>query len=498
MIRRTLLLMLLAVLLLPGVASASSSQEATFQDDNLLIYTDDASRAANLDTLKALGVDRVRLTVLWAAIAPDPQSRTKPAFDAADPATYAEGIWHNYDAVIKLALARGIQVNLNLTGPSPLWANQVPPRADINDTYEPSPGEFNAFVTAVGRRYDGTYPDPEGGALPRVDYWSIWNEPNQSGWLTPNWQKAKGRWYERAASLYRELLDQAWGALGATGHGRDTILLGETAPAGNDSKQLKRQMTPLTFVRALYCVGRKGKRLKGTRASLLACGKSARAFKRAHPALFGARGYAHHPYQLLLPPGIKPRNRNQVTIAALGRLTSVLDRAMRRYRSRTRYPLYLTEFGYQTPPDRFGVPLRFQGAFLNQSEYIASRNRRVKTLAQFLLNDDGDPIGTTFQSGLRTRDGVDKPALAAYRLPLFVTGRKARRRVWGVVRPAAVGQRVRAKVQFRRSGTSKWRTVKTVKTRGRRNVFTTTVRLRRRGDLRVTALGTTSRTERIF
>ena len=507
MIRRTLLALVLLTLALPAAAQASSTQEATFQDDNLLIYTDDASRAANLDLLQSLGVDRLRLTVLWAAIAPDPQSRTKPPvgndrtnapFDAANPDTYGALVWHNYDEVVKGALARGMAVNLNVTGPSPLWANQTPPRPDVADTYEPSPAEFNAFVSAVGKRYSGTYADPAGGTLPRVDYWSIWNEPNQSGWLTPNWQKSGKRWYERSASLYRELLDQAWGALGATGHGQDTILIGETAPAGNDSKEIKRQMTPLTFIRALYCVDRKGKRLKGVRAKLLTCAKTSKAFKRAHPALFAARGFAHHPYQLLLPPGIKPKNRNQVTIAALPRLTTMLDRTMRLYRSKTRYPLYLTEFGYQTPPDRFGVPLRFQGQFLNQSEYIASRNSRVKTLAQFLLNDDGDPIGTTFQSGLRTHAGAPKPSLAAYRLPVFVTGKGSRKRVWGVVRPTAPNAKARVKVQFRRNGTSRWRTVKTVTATGKRNVFRTSVTLRGRGDLRVAALGVVSRTDRVF
>src|SRR3954454_11489808 len=146
--------------------------------------------------------------ILWAAIAPDPFSRTRPAgFDATNPDDYAKGVWDNYDDVVEEAYVRGIKVNFNVTGPAPLWATPAPPRDDIADTFEPPPGQFAEFVTAVGRRYSGSYPDPdyEAARLPRVDYWSIWNEPNASGWLTPTWQKSGKSWFERSASLYRQL-----------------------------------------------------------------------------------------------------------------------------------------------------------------------------------------------------------------------------------------------------------------------------------------------------
>ncbi len=50
-----------------------------------------------------------------------------------------------------------------------------------------------------------------------------------------------------APVLYRQLVDAAYSALRATGHGRDTILIGETASRG--------WILPLPFVQALYCVG---------------------------------------------------------------------------------------------------------------------------------------------------------------------------------------------------------------------------------------------------
>src|SRR3954453_10827259 len=130
-------------------------------------------------------------------------------------------------------------------------------------------------------------------------------------------------------------------------------------------------MQPMTFVRALYCVDRRLRRLKGRRATLLGCPEKASSFRKAHPVLFSATGFAHHPYQLLTPPTVKPRDPDIVTMAVLSRLTRALDTIQRRYSSRKRFPLYLTEYGYQTPPDPLGVPLLTQSAYLNQSEFMA-------------------------------------------------------------------------------------------------------------------------------
>ena len=85
-------------------AHASRTQESTFQDDNHLIYTTPDEAARTMDQLKALGADRLRITVLWSAIAPDLGSKTKPAgFDGADPGAYPSGVWNNYDTVVRLA-----------------------------------------------------------------------------------------------------------------------------------------------------------------------------------------------------------------------------------------------------------------------------------------------------------------------------------------------------------------------------------------------------------
>lgn len=483
--RRLAALVALLVLGVVANAQAAVTQEATFQDDNQLIYVAAGPQKAHLDTLKALGVDRIRTTILWAAIAPTPTSRTRPSFDASDPNAYPDGTWDNYDRLVREAYARGLKVNFNLTGPAPLWATKVPPRPDIADTYEPSPAEYAQFVAAVGRRYSGTFTDRAGGILPRVNYWSIWNEPNLSGWLTPTWKRIGGTFVERSASLYRELLDGAYAALKATGHGSDTILIGDTSPSGTDSKDIKRFMKPLVFLRALYCVDAGLHRLTGTAAKRLQCPSNAKDFVTRHPALFRATGYAHHPYQLLTAPDVKPPDRDFVTMGVLSRLTRTLDTMQRRYGSHRKLPIYLTEFGYQTPPDPTGVPFSLQAAFINQAEFIAYRNPRVRTVSQFLLVDSGAPIRTTFQSGLVLRAGGKKPAYAAYRLPLWVSGKGTSKRVWAVLRPVASGSQATGSVQFRRARSTTWRTVKRVHSAGSRNVIDTRIRLRGKGAVRV-------------
>ncbi len=482
--RLPLLAFILLLVLLPTAAFGASDQEATMQDDNTFLYTTPSKQRKALTEAAALGVDRIRVTILWTAIAPNADKRKKPAnFDGANPASYSPGVWTKYDNLVREAYARGIRVNFNLTGPSPLWANKKPPRSDIADNYEPSPKEFGRFVTAVATRYSGGYVDPAyGPPLPRVDYWSIWNEPNHSGWLTPTWAKRKGKFVERSASLYRSLLDSAWKALHATGHGRDTIIFGETAPAGNDSKEVKRFMKPATFIRALYCLDEKLKRRTGKDAKRLNCPPSKRKFVKAHPALFAATGYAHHPYQLLTAPSVKPDDKGILTIGVLNRLEKLLDKAQRRYGKSRRLPIYLTEFGYQTPPDPIGVPLRKQAAYINEAEYLAARDKRVRTMAQFLLVDDGDPVGLTFQSGLKTIKGKRKPSYAAYQLPVFVRGKGSRRKLWGLVRPGR--KHVKVLVQFRRKG-GKFKTVKRTRTKGVRNTFGGSVKLRGKGKLRV-------------
>jgi hypothetical protein len=518
-------LVLLVAAVLAAPASASTTQESQLQDDPNLVYKSPAQVASFLDQLKSLGVDRVRVTVLWRLVAPAPTAQAKPAgFDGSNPEAYPKGSWNRYDSIVRLAAARGIAVHLNPTAPAPSWATGDPgARTDIEETWEPSATEYGAFVTAVGRRYDGAY-DPCGsadrycdpfalpgglsnrGALPRVSFWSLWNEPNQAGWLTPQ-HDAGG---PAAARIYRGLFAAGSSGLAAAGHTpkRDTILFGELAPKGQNGKGVSDNLKPLVFLRALFCVDAKLKPLRGSAATRLGCPASNQkaAFAAANRGLLDATGLAHHPYALLEPPSLASRDTDFVVLADTPRLTKLLDKARAVYGAKRKLGVWLTEYGYQTkPPDPFGVTPSKQAAYLNEAEYMAYRNSRIRSWSQFLLVDDG-PIATapkdsplywgSFQTGLIGLDGKQKPAYAAYRLPIFVPSprsRTGRFTVWGGLRPAANSKKQRAVIQYRRSGSGAFTRLKSVTTMNPRGYFQATVRVPASGQLRVSWNGLTSR-----
>ena len=96
----------------------------------------------------------------------------------------------------------------------------------------------------------------------------------------------------------------------------------------------------------------------------------------------------------------------------------------------TRLGVWFDEFGVSSrPPDRkYGVAVSKQAAFLNQIDYLAYRDRAVRSVAQFELQDNLSSRSNRFQTGLVYGNGKPKPALVAYRMPLYVTpaGRPAR------------------------------------------------------------------------
>jgi hypothetical protein len=229
----------------------------------------------------------------------------------------------------------------------------------------------------------------------------------------------------------------------------------------------------------MYCVGDHYQRLRGRAASALGCPRngSASAFARAHPAMFQATGFAHHPYYFLLPPNQISDNVDFAPLANLSRLEGGLDRIFRLYGVRRQIPIYLTEYGYQTsPPDPFQVVTpALQALYLNEADYMAWRDPRVRSVAQFLLYDalpDGRyppssfKYWDTFQTGLLyAPSGRAKPAFAAYRLPIFLpsarVGSGGSLFVWGQLRPSPDGAKHRALIQWRRRG-GRYRTIATV------------------------------------
>ena len=446
--RVLLVVVLPALLWWPTLARASADQSATFQDNQLLLG-DPGHLDQALRTLSSLGVQELRITVEWDLIARDPSSRRPPAgFDGSDPADYSPAAWAPYDAIAKAAARYHLGLNFNVTGGAPLWATARGAPADMVHVWYPSTSAFGAFARAVGLRYSGAYtPAGASAPLPRVGYWSVWNEPNVgTSSLSP--QSVNG--LEVGPRLYRGLLDAAYGALTATGHARDTILIGELASTGHADPGSGLGMQPLRFLRALYCVDSKYRELRGPAAGPRGCPTTAASsarFRAQNPALFQATGWSHHPYHLNAPPDARstPAYPDWVTLADLSKLESALDRIRRVYGSAKRFPIYLTEYGLATNPPlpQFELTPAQQAVYLNQAEYMAWRDPRVRTFSQYLLVDappgGGSPI-SSFASGLEFADGKAKPAFTAYRLPIWMPSVRARHgrtlEVWGCVRPA--------------------------------------------------------------
>ena len=455
-------------------AHASKGQESILQDDRLLLESGPDVRNATLDELKGLGVDTVRVNAIWARIARDRDADAKPNYDSSDPAAYPAENWAPLDGLLQAAQQRGIGVLVTATVPAPKWASPCGDRR----TCDPNRDEFKAFVTALGKRYSGQYvvggaaggggvipglpktgtpadavvdqangvqAAQAGATLPRVSRWSALNEPNQGGWLTPQYTGSSKKPVPASARIYRELVYAMMDALAATGHAEDQLLLGETGPLGRTSGTLAtRHRAPLQFYRDLFCINSRG---KAVTTSSLGC-------KGTFRALPGA--IAHHPYARGAVGSPTSRaSSNDLPLAQIRNLYRVLDQAASRKRIAKKAPVFLTEYGVQTkPPDPFGVSLGTQARYLNQADWMAYRDGRIRSVSQYELIDAADPA--TFNTGLRKNDGSAKPSLAAYRLPIWVT----RGRVWGQVRAASGGT---AEIQWRSSSKRSFKKYKTVK-----------------------------------
>jgi hypothetical protein len=480
-------LAVLALCALPAACGGSSGAAAPanpdrpgpstmFTPSNVQLAT---NPAGSLDELKRLGVDTVHLYLHWSDVAPNASATKRPNFDAANPAAYPASGWATYDTVIRDAKARGLQVLLDLVAPPPNWASgRGAPDPATQPQWRPSPHQFALFTRAVGKRYSGHYTASAGAPpLPRVNFWSIWNEPNLGTELAP--QAVPHSHVEVSGSLYRGLVDAAWGALRATGHGQDTILIGEIAPAGATfgfAPGLFAAMAPLRFLRALYCVDAAYHPLTGNAAKARGCPTSAaasKAFAAEHPGLFHASGFADHPYPQGLPPNIPtPHEPDYAELADLPRLEHALDALQRVYGSGSRYPIYSTEYGYQTtPPDpEAGTVSPAKAAlYLNWSEYITWLNPRLRSYDQFLMTDSS---AGNFATGLRFPNGSEKPSYGAFRLPVFLprtTGSKGQTlEVWGCARPAhdaphSSPQSQQVMIQFAPASGAGFKTVRTVK-----------------------------------
>jgi hypothetical protein len=415
-------LVLVAALLPSAAASAKSTQATMLQDDGELLYGSSELRAKRLDELKSLGVDIVKVRVRWRDLAPN-----KPS-NGADPDSYDSAAWAPYDSIVAGASDRGLGVLFQLGGTAPDWA--TPGKSPVN---KPNASEFGKFVQAVGTRF------------PTVSSFSVWNEPNLSSWLSP---QVTGK-VPQSPRIYRGLLRAAASGLKASGHGSDQLLFGELLPFTRSAKASSKKLRPLQFLRELACVDSHYRAFRGKTAKKRGCTN--------YKAIPGT-GLAYHPYTLAGGPNVKTPNKDDASIRDLGRINSVLSKLASKKRIGKRAKaIWITEFGFQSsPPDRYATPIKKIPGFMAQSEFLAYKNSRVQSFAQYpLIDDPGKTTG--FQSGLRFHNGKAKPGVfAAFQRPFYARKSGSRVELFGAVRAASGGK---VTLQTRTSKKGKWKSL---------------------------------------
>lgn len=385
-------------------ASASTGQALFFEAPSELLNP--ATRPAAIQQIQYLGVKALRVELSWYAVAPGRDSVSRPSFDAANPSSYE---WGQYDSLLEEAKRLRWQVLLTVAPPAPRWATS---NGQAPYVTRPDDRDFEEFMTAVGRHYGGIVTD-----------YAIWNEPNETNSLRPQFS-ASGN--PAAPMIYRGLFEAGYKGLQAAGIKAPRVLMGETAPGGF-VKMAKGVPTysgvaPLTFLRGALCLNARYQKARG-------CLK------------LPAYGYGQHPYASnTLGPFYKPSSPEGVTIGTLGRLVTALNKAAKAEAIRSSMPIFLTEFGVMSKPNRyFGVRVSKQAEYDAIAERIAWENPRVAAFSQYLLRDD--PLSkasyvVTFQTGLEYSNGVKKPLFYGFPMPLTVTYAPHGYKLWGLVRPA--------------------------------------------------------------
>ena len=169
------LLLIALALTVPSAARAARGMELALQDDAVFVDQRWMERERALDHAEDLGTKRIRVNVLWArTLVHGANARTVPAGGPVYDFSRIDALQHS-------AAARGIKLQLTITGPAPAFAtadHEVGPN-------NPDAAKFGAFVRTVVTHFAG-----------RVDRYAIWNEPNWNTWLAPR---------ARAAAIYRKL-----------------------------------------------------------------------------------------------------------------------------------------------------------------------------------------------------------------------------------------------------------------------------------------------------
>jgi hypothetical protein len=368
-LRRALALLVFALavaLAAPLAASAGQRMYFGFQDDQNFRFIPDSK--AEVERAASLGSTVVRITVEWSQAAP-----TRPASPANpfDPTYRLDDV----DALVRNAQADGMEVLLTIWG-VPSWANggrgpNFAPR-NMND--------LRNFARALGTRYSGRFT-----GYPYVRFWSVWNESNLEQFLAPQFN-ARGR--SVAPATYARLYKAAYDGIRA-GNSSALVAIGEVSPRGRDKPSPGRAQDSHSPGRFMQLVAQANRRLK-----------------------FAA--VAIHPYAT--SPTARPTQRVRwpnVTLGNLRRFETSVDTWFRRKNT----PIWITEYGYQTRPQRpDGVSYATQRRYGQQAFNIARNDPRVQMFVWFIFRDSPKTTGQQWQfaGGVVAVTNSAKPAYSMF------------------------------------------------------------------------------------
>jgi hypothetical protein len=378
------LLTLTSALAVQAPAHGAHGMELAVQDDAVLMSRLYGSVPRTMKLVTQLKASRIRANVTWSyVVGKAARRRTAPKHIAYN--------WTGYDALIREAAARGIRVQLTLTGPAPAWATGNHRLGH----YMPKSSAFRAFASAAAEHFRGT-----------VDRYSIWNEPNYVRWLSP---------LDRGPKVYRALYVAAYAAIKRADPGAQ-VLIGETSPFESRG----RSTAPLKFLRALTCATR-----------------SYGAARLCSP--LWADGYAQHAYDPMHAPTYRYPGADNVTLATLDRLTRGLDKlaAADLLTDPDGRPLdvYVTEYGYFASGKK-RISAARHASYLVKAFRMALANPRVREMLQYLIVK---PRGNLRHFDTSIADSRGRPTLPFKRLAAWSRGALAAGRI---AAPALGGRQV--------------------------------------------------------
>lgn len=447
-------LLALVVLLAAGVfaspAPAGTQQSLILEDEHRLLEFGHQAQLGALDEMQTLGADKVRAVVWWRYMLAHPNRRARPR-NTASPrsAAYSANAWAMLDSLVLEARRRGIGLILDPASASGLRGTHLHlPRWARKRSGAPDAAAFARFVTALGRRYSGGFrPRPGAQALPAVHEWSLWNEPNSSTFLRPQWRRVGLRLIPWSPVVYRRLYRRSARALRRTAGAPRRVYFGETSAVGSTVPAPLASMAPGLFVRELACVGSDIEPLRRGAARVRGCDRYRR---------LDTDGLATHFYSQsdgTASALLSAASEDLWLPAEPARPVELMSALGARGRLPPDLPVYNTEAGFQSHPIRRPLLAAKAQAFeLNMAEFLQWRTPGIASFAQYLLNDD--PV---WFSGLRYQDGSPKLALYSFRMPIMVTRAGGGYvRIWG----ASLGRRRGRAVQIWRDGLPLLQTVR--------------------------------------